>query len=200
MLRIENGIRKLNPAAKIFRTVKGEIEVARILNLAAYSSIPLHLNNPIPSPSNSGHVHDASDDHHDHSPENDKFGGVSSLIIPLGVMEPTVADKLDEWLRALLWEGRLLLPDSLPPKRLEAISASAVTTEIEVLRCKGLYATPDGRMFVIQGVRMLYEIKEEDTVDLRTFEGGKLVLIGKLGEPSELISSCTLYTGAVRKV
>jgi G3E family GTPase len=194
LFRIEATTRKLNPAAKIFRTVKGELDVRKILNLAAYSSAPLHLTNTMPS--HPEHVHGAPNNHHDHS-QNDPFGGVSALIIPLSVVTPIIASKLDEWLRTLLWEGRLLVSDSLAPGGVEAVSTRAMAPKIEILRCKGVYATSEGRTFVIQGVRMLYETREA-TVDPSAFEGGKLVLIGKLGEASELLSSCTLYTGAVR--
>lgn len=201
LLRIETTIRMLNPPAKIFRTVKGELDVAKILNLAAYSSAPLHLTNIIPS--NPEHVHDALDNHHDHRHDdyvNDNFGGVSALVIPLYVVTPIIASKLDEWLRTLLWEGRLLMSDSFASDGVNAVSTHTAAPEIEVLRCKGVYATSEGRIFVIQGVRTLYETKEDAAVDPNSFEGGKLVLIGKLGEASKLISSCALYTGAVRSL
>jgi len=200
LLRIETTIRTLNPAAKVFRTIKGEVDVGKILNLAAYSSASTHLTNIVPP--NPGHIHDASDDCHDHSHDdraNDNFGGVSALVIPLDVVTPAMATKLDEWLRILLWEGRLLPPNSLLSHSSESTSTRAMATEIEVLRCKGVYVTSDDRIFTIQGVRTLYETKQV-AFDLVAFEGGKLVLIGKLGEPSELLSSCSLYTGAVRKV
>lgn len=201
-MSLEASIRMLNPAASLYRTVRGELDVGKILNLAAYSSFPSlaasstsdieQLSSYEPNHNHDGHDHDR----HPHKAEDfDVLNGISSLVIPFGALSATQATKLDEWLRIALWEGRLIL---------HSISETRSTpseTALEVLRCKGVYWTLDGKSFVIQGVRTLYEIKEESSgiciaedspVNLQV---GKLVLIGKLGDKSKIKSSFVSYTG-----
>lgn len=71
--------------------------------------------------------------------------------------------KLDEWVRTLLWENEL---------------SGEVAQGVEVLRCKGVWTAIDGRTFILQGVRSLYETREESATDVQQTTG-KLVLIGR---------------------
>ncbi|KAF8318989.1 cobW-domain-containing protein, partial [Clavulina sp. PMI_390] len=181
---LEASIRSLNPTASIFRTVRGELDVAKILNLAAYSSAPFVASGAVSH--DHEHTHGEHDHSHDHD-HSDTLNGMSSLVIPLPVLSDAHVTKLDEWLRTLLWDGEVMTGN--PP-------SGSSSTPVEVLRCKGVYATTEGKVFVIQGVRTLYDTKEESSSrEDATVKSGKLVLIGKLGDKKAIASAFASYTG-----
>jgi len=153
--KLKSTITALNPTAPIVQTVKGEINLARILSLQAYTKMPEFVDS---HPIHEDHVHDENCSH---------LNDITSLAIPLPRLTPTQVKKLDEWIRSLLWEGRL------PPP--------AESRKVEVLRCKGIWWTTDGKTFVLQGVRSLYETYEEKagSEEETSFKDGKIVLIGK---------------------
>lgn len=141
-----------------------------VIGLNAYASRPL-ISDTIfldESHDNDGHIHDESCKHgHEHAEIISRHGGISSIRVPCPVMTPGRITRLDEWIRSVLWEGRL--PDD-------------TTHEIEVLRCKGTYTTESGEIYVLQGVRNMYEmnslpVRDKDGADVPQM--GKLVFIGK---------------------
>lgn len=71
-------------------------------------------------------------------------------------------ERLDEWIRTVLWEGHL--PDISEHK-------------VEILRCKGICVSDDGQQHILQGVRELYELTDLDASD--SPDEGKLVFIGR---------------------
>ncbi|KAI8986085.1 cobW-domain-containing protein [Trametes punicea] len=174
---IEDIIRGVNPAASIYRTVRGEIDLKYLMGIDAYRSRQL-LNETRKSTAHL-HDHDAHDDGHGHEHGDDhdhsktlthyELRGISSLQIDCPKLTTTQLDKLDEWVRTVLWEKQL---PNTPPSGAGAI---------EVLRCKGIFVTDRGELHVLQGVRSLYEISqvEEGDEDLGLPDAGKLVLIGK---------------------
>lgn len=149
---LQSLIRSLNPTASIEVTVRGVLDLSKILNLHAYTSKPEFYDQA--SAHQDEHEHD---EHCSHS----HFGDITSLLIPL----PVGADsgKIDEWIRTILWEGHLPSPDE--------------AHKIEVLRCKGLWWGRDGAVNILQGVRSLYETTQH--TDRESPREGKLVLIGK---------------------
>ena len=161
----EQMIQNINPAAPVYKTIKGEIDLKHILGISAYelpSSILINKNS---------HIHSANCDHdHDEpTPNHYEIRGISSLQVSCPVLDQSRLDKLDEWIRSILWENR--------------IPGSATTdSEVRVLRCKGAFTSTTGIHYVLQGVQSMYEIAELDTAaadSLGVPEVGKIVLIGK---------------------
>jgi G3E family GTPase len=91
--------------------------------------------------------------------------GISSLQVACPVLTSTKLEKLDEWIRTVLWERHL--------------PAGSHDIGVEVLRCKGLFTMESGEQHVLQGVRNLYEITKVDDGVVGVPEEGKIVLIGK---------------------
>ena len=118
---------------------------------------------------NSGHCHDdtCQDEHRSH-PHHYEVRGISSLQVSVPILTQNAFDRLDEWIRTLLWESRL--PED-----------SSATADKQVLRCKGIFQTDSGSTYVLQGVRSIYEMSQADDVnpDIGVPDAGKLVFIGK---------------------
>ncbi|KAI0632194.1 cobW-domain-containing protein [Trametes polyzona] len=158
-------IRGVNPAASVYRTIRGEIDLGLIMGVDAYASRQLlHETRKAAVKQCSGG--------HDHTPTHYELRGISSLQIDCPPLTASQLEKLDEWIRTVLWEKQL---PNRPPDS---------TGTIDVLRCKGIFVTDDGQLHVLQGVRSLYEIAPvekggEDGEELGLPDTGKLVLIGK---------------------
>ncbi|KAF7291655.1 hypothetical protein HMN09_01256700 [Mycena chlorophos] len=153
----------LNPAAPVYRTVRGAVEIKRLLGVHAYAAAPTL---PEQDP---GHDHDHDDLEHQHAPEPTHYElrGISSLLVTVPVLSPPQLEALDEWIRTVLWEQRL-------PGESSSENANA---KLSILRCKGLFVLHSGSQLVLQGVRNIYEISEaQDTIGVP--DAGKLVLIG----------------------
>jgi len=167
---IKDLIHKVNPAAPIYETVRGEIDMKRIIGIAAYSSPP-QLRDPVLIPS--AHDHDPDDHSHDHghnhpSATHYEVRGISSVLVTCPVLSAVRMERLDEWIRTVLWENRLPGQDQDQPSNLQ------------VLRFKGLFTLDTGEQYVVQGVRSMYDISALATEEVMGVpEDGKLVLIGK---------------------
>lgn len=160
----ERMIQNVNPAAPIYRTIKGQIDLKNILGISAYRlppSIPIN-DNP--------HVHSKHCDHdHEPTPNHYEIRGVSSLQVSCPPLDQTRFDKLDEWIRTILWENRI--PGS-----------TTSDSEVRVLRCKGAFTSTTGLQYILQGVQTMYEISELEATSANSLgvpEVGKIVLIGK---------------------
>ncbi|KAJ7212265.1 CobW/HypB/UreG, nucleotide-binding domain-containing protein [Mycena pura] len=158
-------LRGINPAAPIHRTVRANVDISKILGVRAYAAAPIF-------PPSRTHVHgnDEQDHEHEHAPEPTHYElrGISSLLVAVPVLSRERLDALDEWVRTVLWEGRL--PGNASDENESASSLS-------ILRCKGLFVLDSGSQYVLQGVRSMYEIVEAEDV-LGIPDAGKLVLIG----------------------
>jgi len=157
----ETLVRRINPAAPIHKTIRGEIDLKHIIGISAFRLPP-------PSPPASkddAHVHSEHCDHdHDHEPTHYEVRGISSLQVTCGVLDQIHLDKLDEWIRTALWENRV----------------AGTEAQVQVLRCKGSFTSDKGQHFVLQGVRSMYEISElEASKSIGVPDAGKVVLIGK---------------------
>ncbi|KAF8630841.1 hypothetical protein AX17_005200 [Amanita inopinata Kibby_2008] len=169
---VEQLIGKINPAAPVYRTIRGEINLKHIIGISAYASLP-KVRQQISLTSKPCHTHD-------HGGENDtcshnhpdathyELRGISSLQVAFPALAKSHLDRFDEWIRTVLWENRL-------PDRDEQL-------EIQVLRCKGVLILETGEEYVLQGVRNMYElekvdVKVQDTMGIP--DPGKIVLIGK---------------------
>lgn len=168
----ENLIRQVNPVAPIYRTIKGEIDLKRIIGISAYSKPPSSETGA--TTTTMPHVHtndcDHSHDSHQNTHSNHyEFRGISSLQVECSPLTPQAFDKFDQWIRTVLWENRLPQDDT------------AEARELLVLRCKGVLSLTTGKQYVLQGVRNLYEMDEVEATEdsLGIPDNGKIVLIGK---------------------
>ena len=155
-------IKRINPAAPIHNTIKGEIDLKHIIGISAFRLPPSEL---MGKESNS-HIHSDDCDHSHDPPQNHyEIRGISSVQVSCGILDQPRIDKLDEWIRTALWENRV---------------SDNPGCEIQVLRCKGAFTSNNGVHYVLQGVRSMYEISEvqaEESVGIP--DTGKIVLIGK---------------------
>ncbi|KAI0667592.1 cobW-domain-containing protein [Trametes maxima] len=172
-------IRRVNPAASFYRTVRGEIDLKRIMGVDAYRSRQiLDVTREVGGKGHGNYEHDHDHGSHDHGHSHDhekapthyELRGISSLQIDCPKLTTAQLSKLDEWIRTVLWEKQL--PNGSPYN-------GAPT--LEVLRCKGIFVTDGGELHVLQGVRSLYEISqaEKGEEEFGLPDTGKLVLIGK---------------------
>lgn len=160
----EELLHNLNPAAQVFRTIKGQIDLRHVMGIGAYNSPPSLRHQKYRR--DGGHDRGEPDSEHSNHYE---LRGISSLQVGCPVLTPPGLEKLDTWIRTVLWERHL--PDR------------SHKNDVEVLRCKGLFTMESGEQLVLQGVRNLYEITRVDSGVMGVPDEGKIVLIGKgLGE------------------
>ncbi|KAL0960831.1 hypothetical protein HGRIS_005849 [Hohenbuehelia grisea] len=176
---VEDIIRGVNPVAPVYRTVRGNIDLKHIMGIGGYAAAPWSAPPTHDHTSCEGHDHG-----HEHAPGDHKhlesthyeMRGISSLQVSVPVLSQARLDKVDEWIRSVLWEG--ILPEH---------NAASLKTNgghlarLEVLRCKGLFILEGGVQHVLQGVRSLYEMTpvEGASGPIGVPDDGKLVLIGK---------------------
>lgn len=93
--------------------------------------------------------------------------------MPLPLLNKDQVDKIDRWLRRVLWENEL--PNDPAEHK----------SPFEIHRLKGRLALEDGKIKVIQGVRELFEIFDApasgqgESEDNGASQTGKIVLIGR---------------------
>ncbi|KAF8073557.1 CobW domain-containing protein [Lyophyllum atratum] len=171
LAHVESLIRRVNPAAPVHRTVRGDVDLGLIMGIAAFTAPP-----PLESAQTTHtHDHDNCDDPehthpHEHEPTHYELRGISSLQVSCPVLSTQRFERLDEWIRCVLWENRI-------PGASEGEGEGLL-----VLRCKGLIMTEAGEQYVLQGVRSMYDmtkIEKEGGEDIAVPQVGKIVLIGK---------------------
>jgi len=170
---LEGLIRTVNASAPIHRTVRAELDLKHIMNIGAFNTArPIdQAIQPVSSHDHDhDHEHDGDDHHHDTTPTHYELRGISSLQVSVPVLSAERLDRLDEWIRTLLWENRL------PGK----VDGSDAQSSLKVLRCKGLFVTEKGEQYVLQGVQNLYDLSPVEGTEMTGVpDAGKLVLIGK---------------------
>ncbi len=107
---------------------------------------------------------------HDHTPH---IGDIEAITLSVPFLSEEKYQRLETWLQRVLWEG----------KGLDSLVGGERETGSEVLRAKGMIYLDDGRRFVLQGVRDLFELKQL-SLGQQDEREGKIVFIGK-GMPSE---------------
>ncbi|KII91807.1 hypothetical protein PLICRDRAFT_157170 [Plicaturopsis crispa FD-325 SS-3] len=175
-------IHTINPAAAVYRSVRGAVDVAQVLGVGAYKRVgglvPLQPHD---------HAHDDTCTHeHEHAHAR-TIRDISALTVRIPPLPRAQLRLLDAWVRAALWEGFVPVPSlpnntvpnspyaTVPPPN-DAATPDAVP--VLILRCKGHIPMRRGAPYVLQGVRSLYELRRVgDGVDGE--EEGKIVLIGK---------------------
>ncbi|KAH8114604.1 CobW domain-containing protein, partial [Phellopilus nigrolimitatus] len=167
VLRLESKIRSANPTAPIYRTVRGQIDLKYVIGIDAYAAKPPSILPPSTENCAPDHEHDHDHDHDHHSFSKSSHGGIASLQVSCPRMNSVRVQRLDEWIRAVLWDGHL-------PENKQHV--------VEVLRCKGVYALESGEQYVLQGVRSIYDIAQVEgnvNSDVGVPDEGKLVFIGR---------------------
>jgi len=163
----EDLLSKINPVVTIHRTVRADINLEHVLNIRAYAS---RILSQVATPPSDDHDHAS----HDHESADDKASthyemrGITSLRITCPVLSPEQLERLEQWIRTVLWECQL-----------PGYFGDTQKGSLEVLRCKGMFGTQSGQTFVLQGVRNLYELEPLIGDDVGLPEHGKLVFIGK---------------------
>jgi len=110
---------------------------------------------------------------------------ISTIAIQLGVLEDGLVGKVDEWLRALLWDDRL------------PHDAGTHEAQFEIHRLKGRLALGSGGVKVVQGVRELFEIFDAPSAaGVADASASKIVLIGRRLEDFDFAASLKATLGA----
>lgn len=159
LTEIEKTIKQINPAAPIYKTVKGEIDLKHIIGISAFRLPPPEV------AEEDSHAHSEDCDHsHDLPPNHYELRGISSLQVTCGILNKSQLEKLDVWIRIALWENKI----------------EGASSDLKILRCKGAFTSERGVHHVLQGVRSMYEISELPATDsMGVPDTGKIVLIGK---------------------
>ncbi|TFK95387.1 CobW/HypB/UreG, nucleotide-binding domain-containing protein [Pterulicium gracile] len=179
LLALEGTIRALNPTAPIHRTVRGDVDLGKIMGVGAFRGVGVSLRE-------TGCGHGERYDHshglgHDHehdgedccppsesAPTHYELRGISSLKIDVPSLNTERLGKMDEWLRSVLWEGVVPGPgissgsNSLATAPTSPSNSAGPNTDtaLQSLRTKGLILTTSGARYLIQGVRSMYEMTE----------------------------------------
>lgn len=146
---VQDRIRSINGLAKIHLTKESAVPQLEgfLLDLHAYENV-VELDN------SKGHSHLDST--------------ISTLSIPLPVLDTEQVARVDAWLRSVLWES--VLPNDSDEHK----------EPFEIHRLKGRLVVQNGRTKIIQGVRELFEIFDAPSGDHEgPSESGKIVLIGR---------------------
>ncbi|MDB6054051.1 MAG: Cobalamin biosynthesis protein CobW [Verrucomicrobiales bacterium] len=153
--KLEGTLQRMNPLAKIYRTQKSQIDVAKILNIKAREAttpLPVFpsrggfkiLNNPPPVP------HSEVEHHHHHHDDD-----VSSFYFTED--RPLDLNKTEAWL------GNVIN-----------------TLGDRIYRCKGiLYVKGQPKRLVFQGVQMMFEAYPDRFWNVGEQKQSQLVFIGK---------------------
>ncbi|CAE6415438.1 unnamed protein product [Rhizoctonia solani] len=167
---LEQQIRTLNPTVPLIQTTHGRVDLSKVLNTGAYNSFKAASDQKIDVHTHTDdHTHDA-DNCHQHDIES-----ISSIQIPIPTLSGAQLAKIDEWIRLVLWEK--MIP------------------EVEILRCKGIYHTENGKSYLLQGVQTLYDVTELPKNGSGTSsEHGKVVLIGR-GLSNIIVDNLREYLG-----
>ena len=164
---LENIVHGVNPLATTHRTTRSIIDLGLVMNLNAYAS-----RIPPPSVLETDHSHDHADGECSNPESHPKsthytIRGISSILLPVPVLPAAQVEILDKWIRTVLWEHKL-------PNEEDVGS-------LDVLRCKGMFKTDAGDIYVLQGVREMYDLSLAESTGGSDGAGeiGKLVFIGK---------------------
>ena len=172
---LESRLHHMNPLARIHRTERSRIDVARLLNLKARElTTPLDFSTIPTGGDDHDHDHDHGHDHdhdaHCQDPTHDHSHGSE----PHGVH--------DEDVRSFAFTDER----PLDLKKTEAWLSELLRKQGEnIYRCKGiLYIKGEPKRVVFQGVQMLFEATPDRLWNIGEKRANQLVFIGKnLDEP-----------------
>ncbi|GAA5928647.1 hypothetical protein JCM3775_004595 [Rhodotorula graminis] len=161
--RVEALLRTINSTALIHRTTRSAIDLSLLLDLNIYAAPSAPFRPETLAPFSQPDATDSCDGcatgkPHEHAPaaassSSPHANDISSLTIPLPPSLPSVTgptSALYALLSSLLWEG------TLPG----APSSSSTPDAFDLLRTKGFVRTDDGREWVLQGVRDIFDFAQ----------------------------------------
>ncbi|KAL9009968.1 MAG: hypothetical protein Q9173_005051 [Seirophora scorigena] len=151
--RVKERVRAINGLAKMHTTSYGQIPRLEgvLLDLHAYDGVE---------------GLDTVAKGHSHLDPN-----ISTLTLQVPLLSPEQLQKLESWLRSVLWES--VLPS--------AGASEPVAQAFTVHRTKGRILVEDGRVLMIQGVREVFEMIDQtasESEESNSATKGKIVLIG----------------------
>lgn len=175
----------INSTALIHHTTRGVIDLASLLDLNIYVSptAPIHAKTlapfyqPVTLDCGSPYCRDVSHYHDEGTGSHENY--ITSLTIPLPTLPSVRTGKFDELVRGILWDN--YLPSSSLSPAVKPAPSDSQRPSFEILRAKGFLRTEDGKCWVLQGVREVYDITEVPSGVGRSGEEvqSKLVLIGR---------------------
>ncbi|KAH8680890.1 CobW/HypB/UreG, nucleotide-binding domain-containing protein [Xylariales sp. PMI_506] len=157
--QVKARIQAINGLAKIHVTAQSAVPVLEglLLDLHAYDEVD---------------VLDTTDKGHSHL-DPKLYKTISTVAIGVPVLESAQLDKVDGWLRSVLWEGQV--PETVSSK----------TAAVEVHRLKARLVLSNGEIKMVQGVREVFEIFDAPATSAPRSSAispsGKLVLIANRG-------------------
>ena len=98
---------------------------------------------------------------------------ISTISLKVPILDESNLDKLDVWLRSVLWDSKL-----------PSLGESSTTASFEIHRTKGRVLLSNGKVKLVQGVREVFDILDDRSSNTGEQDGnlenfGKLVLIGR---------------------
>jgi len=192
--------RTINSTALVHRTTRSAIDLSLLLDLNIYAAPSAPFRPETLAPFSQPDTADACDGcasgkPHEHAPpptsSSPHANDISSLTIPLPPSLPSVTgptSALYAVLSSLLWEG--VLPGSS--------SSSSAPDEFDLLRTKGFVRTDDGREWVLQGVRDIFDFAQvpaEATAAARAGEGESMGEGAGAGEGDKAVQPKVVLIG-----
>lgn len=173
------------------RTHRSVIDIDNIFEIGGYSVAATlkadQVMEKLGAQTEPGHGH-----HHVHEEQENKahLDGISSLVIPMPLVSSDTLNRLETFLQSVHWDSRF-------PQQTNGNNDT--TDSFQILRSKGIFAVDSGAtnsaaseppstpLWVLQGVRDIFELKELEGTSSQTsasetatnIPGGKLVVIGK---------------------
>ncbi|GAA5864689.1 hypothetical protein JCM3774_006042 [Rhodotorula dairenensis] len=192
--KIEQSLRAINSTALVHRTTRSSIDLSLILDLNIYASpsAPIHAETLAPFAQLADSARDAqcidcnndAPHAHDHSDRpnagslasSPHANDISSITIPLPTFRAVHSGSTFHSVIAnLLWEGQL------PALNEDDAEEQQQPDALDLLRTKAFLRTTDGRAWILQGVRDIFDLAEVppgqgvSSADVES----KLVLIGR---------------------
>ena len=121
---------------------------------------------------------------------------ISTILLPLPVLNPHQLVRLESWLRSVLWDVRLpILSDDFARTH----GSTSRDSSFSIHRAKGRIRLTDGTVKMIQGVREVFEIVDMDDGGAGLGEvttPSKVVFIGKGLDQQAFERSLEMYLGS----
>ncbi|PNS21718.1 COBW domain-containing protein 1 [Sphaceloma murrayae] len=109
---------------------------------------------------------------------------IQTIALKVPVLDMTGLERLDMWLRSLLWEKLELAH----PEANEEAGEKGTRARSDIHRVKGRIAMSDGSVKMLQGVREVFEVLDGEW-EGRPGDHGKIILIGRNIDASRIQTS-----------
>lgn len=175
--RVEQRIRRMNPLAKIHRTLRSQVDMAKIFNTHARDlNTPIELPPEPPAHGEPGHACDDHCDHeHEHAHSHDHGAGEEQCDHPDHAHDH--AGRHDDTVKSF----HILEDRPLDLKRTEAwLNEMLAKAGEQIYRAKGiLHIQGVPKRVIFQSVQMMFDVEPERFWNPGEKRGNQLVFIGK---------------------